>query len=285
MANEPFSRGSRAAGEGGLGSRSLLMLVVMLGCADLAVPARASAEEQESDSTTAVSAEEFARPADETLAERIDTLVALIGSPDYELRTSASEELISIGASAFAQLQESYRGTEDLEVVLQIERIVQTAYLNLRVFSRHGFLGVSLTAFPRLRREGPSVTLPEGTAAVELTNVIENTGASRAGLKKKDVIIAVDGTTLEGAGMELVNHFSRGISTRRPGDKMILTVVRPTGRQDIEVTLGPCPPELARRGSVRAVHQKLQKANQQFHEWWPRNFRESVAPSPTNSTP
>ena len=29
-ANEPFSRGSRAAGVGGFGSRSLLMLVVML---------------------------------------------------------------------------------------------------------------------------------------------------------------------------------------------------------------------------------------------------------------
>ena len=230
-------------------------------------------------------AEEFARPADETLAERIDTLVALIGSPDYALRTSASEELISIGAPAFAQLQASYRGTEDLEVVLQIEHIVQTAYLNQRVFSRHGFLGVSLTAFPYPRREGPSVTLPEGTAAVELTNVIKNTGASRAGLIKWDVIIAVDGASLEGAGMEGVNNFSRGISTRRPGDKMILTVVRPTGQLDIEVTLGPCPPELARRGRVRAVFQQLQKANQQFQQWWPKNFRESVAPPPANSTP
>lgn len=285
MANEPFSRGSRAAGEGGFGIRSLLILVVILGCTDLAVLARASAEEQESDSTVAVSAEEFVRPEDEALAERIDTLVALIGSPDYELRNSSSDELISIGAPAFAQLQESYRRTEDLEVVLQIERIVRTAYLNQRVFSQHGFLGVSLSFFPRSRRDGPTVTLPEGTAAVELARVIENTGASRAGLKVRDVIIAVDGTPLEGAGIEMVNQFSRGISTRRPGDLMILTVVRPTGQQDIEVTLGPCPPELARSGSVRAVHQRLQEANQQFHEWWPRNFRESVAPPPTNSTP
>ena len=85
--------------------------------------------------------------------------------------------------------------------------------------------------------------------------------------------------------MELVNHFSRGISTRGPGDKMILTVVRPTGQLDIEITLGPCPPELARSGSVRAVFQKLQKANQQFQQWWPRNFREPVSPPPTNPTP
>ena len=97
MVIEPFSRGSRAAREGGFGSRSLLMLFMMLGCTDLAVPARASAEEQESDPTAAVSADEFARPTDEALAERIDTIIALIGSPDYELRTSASEELISIG--------------------------------------------------------------------------------------------------------------------------------------------------------------------------------------------
>ena len=285
MAIEPSCRGSRAVGEEGFGSRSLLMLAVMLGCADLVVPARASAEEQESDSTAAVSADEFARPTDEALAERIDTIIALIGSPDYELRTSASEELISIGAPAFAQLQESYRGTDDLEVVLQIERIVRTAFLNQRVFSRHGFLGVSLAAFPRGGRDGPAVTLPQGTAAVELSRVIQGTGASRAELKVKDVIIAVDGTALEGAGMELVSNFSRSISTRRPGDKMILTVVRTTGKQDIEVTLGPCPPELARSGSVRAVHQRLQKANQQFQEWWPRNFRESIAPPPTNSTP
>lgn len=287
--SQPSCDGTEAI-RGEVGQRSSLplrwfMLVVMLGCAGLAFPARASAEEQESDSNAAVSDEEFARPADETLAERIDTLVALIGSPDYALRTSASEELIAIGAPAFAQLQESYRETEDLEVVLQIERIVQAAFLNQRVFSRHGFLGVSLAAFPRSRRDSPKITLPEGTAAVELARVIENTGASRAGLKVKDVIIAVDGTALEGAGMELVNHFSRGISTRGPGDKMILTVVRTTGQLEIEVTLGPCPPELARSGSVRAVYQRLQKANQQFQQWWPRNFRESVAPSPTNTTP
>lgn len=285
MANELFSRGSCAAREGGLRARSLLMLLVMLGCIGLAADARASAEEQESEPIADAIAEEFSRPADETLAERIDTLVALIGSPDYALRTSASEELIAIGAPAFAQLQASYRETEDLEVVLQVERIVQTAFFNQRVFSRHGFLGVSLYTYPFPRRKGPPVTLPEGAAAVELTNVIKNTGASRAGLKIEDVIIAVDGASLEGAGMEGVNHFSRGISTRRPGDKMILTVVRTTGQQDIEVTLGPCPPELARRGSVRAVFQRLQKANQQFQQWWPRNFREPGAPPATKAIP
>jgi hypothetical protein len=41
----------------------------------------------------------------------------------------------------------------------------------------------------------------------------------------------------------------------------------------IPVTLGTCPPELARRGSVRNIHERLQEVSDEFEEWWNANFR------------
>ncbi len=285
MANELSSRGYRAAGAKGWGSGALLVLAVVLACGAPPILAQTSASDEKNASAAVISAEGPVRPADQAMADRIDDLIALIGSPDYRERTAATQDLISIGQPAFAQLQEANRRTDDLEVVLQIERIVHTAFLNESVFSQHGFLGISLWAYPRPRREGPPVSLPEGTAAIELAKVIGNTGAERAGLREKDVIIAVDGSPLEGSGQELVNNFSQGISGRRPGDKMILTVVRPDGQQDIEVILGRVPPELARSGSVRAVHEKLRDAEQRFQNWWPRHFRASEANLFTKTAP
>jgi hypothetical protein len=215
----------------------------------------------------------FQPAGDRETEDRIRQLIAELRSPDYEKRTRAVQHLTDLGPRCFTQLREAYHLTDDLELSLQIENIVRSAYLNRGVYSQHGFLGVSLWPYPTPRTEYNVVTLPEGTTAVQLARVIAETGASRAGLQLKDVVIAVDGRPIEGVGQDLVDRFSRGISQRKPGDQMQLTVVRPDGEHVIPVTLGTCPPELARRGSVRNIHERLQEVSDEFEEWWNANFR------------
>ncbi len=227
------------------------------------------------------------RPVDEATAQRIEKLVALLSSPEYAQRSAAVEDLISIGPPAFRPLRDAYVRSDDLETVLQIERIVRTAYLNREVYSQHGFLGVSLRPYPfGGGRDVPQVSLPAGTPAVQFVEIIEHSGASRAGLQKWDVIIAVDGKPLTAAGQELVESFSRSIGRHKPGDQMTLTVVRREGQQDVQqdvdVTLGRIPPERAR--SVLSVRDRIQDVTQDFDSWWSQNFRRPTPPSPP-STP
>lgn len=217
----------------------------------------------------------FQPAGDQETEERIDQLIAALRSPEYEKRTQAVQHLTDLGPRCFTQLREAYHQTDDLELALQIENIVRTAYLNREVYSQHGFLGVSLWPYPTPRTEYNVVNLPEGRAGVQLARVIDDTGASRAGLQLKDVVIAVDDQPVEGVGQELVERFSRGISQRKPGDQMRLTVLRPDGQHEIDVTLGTCPPELARRGSVRNIHDRLQEVSEEFEGWWNENFRQA----------
>jgi serine protease Do len=93
-----------------------------------------------------------------------------------------------------------------------------------------GYMGV------RLRQ-------PEGEAAV-IEAVFEGGAADKAGIKKEDVIVAVDGESVKGRE-ELVAR----VSKRRPGDEIRLKVRR--GEEEIEIPLTL----MDRRESLASLHQ------------------------------
>ena len=227
------------------------------------------------------SGEEFALPVDERMAADIDRLIADLGSPSYAARTEATDGLIEIGAPAFARLREAYRGTDDLEARLRMERIVFASYLDHHVYSRHAFLGISLRAYTP--RDGDDIELPRGTRGVSITNVIADTAAQRAGLLRNDVIIAADGNPLRGT-TDIVTSFSQTIAARPPGAHMLLTIARSVGIKqtgvkktdrkktlvkEIDVTLGRCPRERVQQTRIR---EKYNTATEQFRIWWKRFF-------------
>jgi len=224
---------------------------------------------------TDVSDEEFALPVDERMAADIDRLIAQLGSPRYQERVAATDGLIEIGAPSFGKLRTAYHGTDDLEVRLRIERIVFTAYLDHHVYSRHAFLGISLQ--PYTPRAGDTVELPPGTRGVAITNVIQDTAAERAGLQRKDVIIAADGQSL-GRVADIVTTFSQTIASRPPGAHMTLSVARGGEVHDVDVTLGRCPRERVQQTRIR---DKYDAAAARFLTWWKEYF---LKPS-TASTP
>ena len=89
----------------------------------------------------------------------------------------------------------------------------------------HAYLGVSL--------DTDSATADgEKRAGAKITSVEGGSPADKAGLKKGDVVIAIDGkTTSQGSALTgYVRQYSAN-------DKVKLTVIRDSKKQDIEVTL------------------------------------------------
>ena len=227
-----------------------------------------------------VSDEEFRLPLDSTVAQSADLLIPKLGSPSFKEREEATAGLIEIGAPAFARLRAAYQGTSNLEMLLRIERIVRTAYLNHHVYDRSGFLGINLQTYIASMEENPR--LPAGSVGVKVGRVIPNTAAERAGMLAEDVIFEVDGAPIRGEGMQVVESFSAVIRERGPGGKMNLTVLRGTQEIPMLITIGRCPEEIAKQGTVRAVSENHFKAVAKFPKWWDKYF---ISPSAQRPPP
>ncbi|MFQ5461864.1 MAG: hypothetical protein ACE5E5_04465 [Phycisphaerae bacterium] len=221
-------------------------------------------------------------PLDDALAKEVDELIPRLGSVEYLDRKEATERLIQIGAGALAKLRDAYLATDDLEVLLRIEQITESVYLEHHVYSRKAFLGISLTPYDPRRIEGPP--LPIDTPAVTLTNVIAGTAAANAGLQIGDVVIESDGLPLSDLRdpedtkkgitqrFPVVTNFSRGIARHRPGDHLRLKIMRGTELLDVDVVLGFLPESMRKRSNVAAINEALIPARQSYAAWWKRHF-------------
>lgn len=83
----------------------------------------------------------------------------------------------------------------------------------------------------------------ESQSGLVVSEVLEGSPAEKAGLKERDILLAVDGQPLprikpDGA---VVGEFERGIDRRLPGDIMVLTVLRGSERVELRVTLEESP--------------------------------------------
>ena len=93
-----------------------------------------------------------------------------------------------------------------------------------------GRIGVGITTVTRDLAE--SLGLPKAEGAV-VGNVEEGSPASKAGLEAGDVILKIDGRTVEGNG-----DLSRTIRGMKPGTKTTLTVWRGGKTRDIQLAVG-----------------------------------------------
>jgi serine protease Do len=80
-------------------------------------------------------------------------------------------------------------------------------------------------------------------SGVVISEVLEGSPAERAGLKNRDIILALDGAPLPQFRPDrvIVTHLEREIDRRAPGDTLRLTVLRGTERVELSAVLGEQP--------------------------------------------
>jgi serine protease Do len=90
-----------------------------------------------------------------------------------------------------------------------------------------------------------------------VSEVLEGSPAEAAGLKPRDIILALDGHPLPRLKPDrvVVTYFERALSIKRPGDVVVLTVLRGTERVEIKAALAE-QPKLFREAD-RTYYEKL----------------------------
>ncbi len=83
----------------------------------------------------------------------------------------------------------------------------------------------------------------EAQSGAVVSEVLENSPAEKAGLKDRDIILALDGKPLPQLKPDrvVVTYIEREVDRRKPGDTLALTVLRGTERMEIKVLLGEEP--------------------------------------------
>lgn len=83
-------------------------------------------------------------------------------------------------------------------------------------------------------------------SAVVISDVIADGPAERAGVQKRDIIVALEGKPLPRFSPDRVvtTHLEREILLRRPGDELTLGLVRGQDRLDVRIPLGRQPKSL-----------------------------------------
>ncbi len=95
---------------------------------------------------------------------------------------------------------------------------------------------------PMDREVAKFLNLASASGAV-VSEVLETSPAEKAGLRDRDIVLAIDGQPLPLLKPDrvVVAHLEREVDRRAPGDVMILTVLRGKERMEIKVTLGEQP--------------------------------------------
>ncbi|MDR1281191.1 MAG: PDZ domain-containing protein [Opitutaceae bacterium] len=83
----------------------------------------------------------------------------------------------------------------------------------------------------------------ENRSGCVVSEVLDGGPAEAAGMKDRDIIVAIDGKPLPRFKPDsvIIGYFDREISRRQPGDKLALTVLRGTERVELTATVGEEP--------------------------------------------
>jgi S1-C subfamily serine protease len=248
----------------------------------IANPVYGQAADEPASSTQpeSVSGAEFHLAPSDSLAARIDALIARLGVRSYREREDATKALIELGPSAYEALRAVYHVSDELEVRLRIERIIHTSYFAYHLYDRNGFLGISHSRIPRLHEDDSRI--PEGQFGVLVKDVMENTGAAEAGVRKDDVIIALNGEGLEGGGVRATAMFGESVRVLGPGTAVRLTILRGPDRLEIVVTLRSRPKKYY-GPNQGVVYEMLRETERAFRFWWDEHFLRAPAGEPAPS--
>jgi C-terminal processing protease CtpA/Prc len=241
-------------------------------------PARAatSSETPASDKGTLQAA-----PNTQTEATRVDSEAAeryarQLDDPRYEVRQSASDALIMIGPPAYSVLRRAFSEARTYEARHRIRQIVKRIFVEERTESRRAFLGIQ-------HQPGgatPDPRLPAGTVGVLIVDVISDTAAERAGLRRGDLIVRLNG---ENISSDPQMPIAAWIGTQSPGTECELEILRGTEMIRLNIELGRRPWNLTWR-DARPDQERFINALSSFPDWWRESFDpDGLMPEPSPS--
>ncbi len=111
--------------------------------------------------------------------------------------------------------------------------------------------------FEPMDREVAAFLKLEAQSGAVVSEVLEGSPAEKAGMKARDIVLAIDGRSLPRFKPDrvVVNYVEREVERRAPGDALTLTVLRGTERVDVKVTLGDEPKLM--REAARTYYERL----------------------------
>ena len=113
-----------------------------------------------------------------------------------------------------------------------------------------GYLGIYYQALTP--ESAPTIGLDKDTKGLAITQVLEDSAAEKAGLKRYDVIVELDGEPVENG-----NEFLNRVAMLKPGTKVRIVVIRDGKRKTLTAKLDKRPPQDQRPGAEPEVSQKL----------------------------
>ncbi|MBN4058919.1 PDZ domain-containing protein [bacterium AH-315-J04] len=215
---------------------------------------------------------EFHVPIDAETKKLVTKLIKQLAAITYQVREKSAYHLIGIGTPAFPQLRTAYHQADDLEVSLQIERIIYEGYINAHLRNKYGFLGIEKDRRRLYLTHKDRQHIPEGHAGIQIASIIQDGGAQRAGIIINDIILALDGEPMSQDVPQLWENFANKIKSKGPGAEVTLKILRGTQTLYIKSVLGRMP--LARINNVPGMGKKLQETIDRFSIWWETYFRE-----------
>ncbi len=227
-----------------------------------------------------VTDDEFHLAMDEETASEVEELIRKLGSNTPADRDHATKRFLNIGAQAFSKLRECYNSTDDFEVRLRIEQIVHEAYENHHVFRRMGYMGIRGGATPLTNSDDERIGKNNIGILVNLVN--KNTGAERGGLKKGDIIAALNGERLRKLGVRDFYAFARKIQQYGPGSAVRMDILRDDTHIELQIVLTQPPKNMI--NEIANAGPKLAEARGRFAIWWSRFFVNNSDSTPSVAT-
>ncbi len=184
-------------------------------------------------------------------------------------------ELIGLAASSFGQsyLQFSRRVRGDQILLVNVEE--SSAFtLAEEIVPNFGRIPKNVSGRPlawlgaygleAMDREVAKFLKLESQSGTVVSEVLEGSPAQKAGLKDRDIILALDGKPLPQLKPDrvVVTWLEHEIDRRAPGDTLALTVLRGSERVELKVTLGEEPKLL--REAERKYFERLGFTGREF---------------------
>ncbi|WP_035608683.1 PDZ domain-containing protein [Haloferula sp. BvORR071] len=171
----------------------------------------------------------------EAAAGELETLVEGLANEDFKTREESTTELVRRGQAEPGIVRplvlHHYFKNPDPEIRLRCETILREL-----ATESYGFLGVQYRAREYFDEDGKT------RQGIELLMVLEGKAANLAGLKVGDILMEVDGKTLDGEDPAAV--FGRTVRLLGPGRKTTVKIDRTGEVLVLPVVTGAAPKEV-----------------------------------------